>query len=471
MSKKKYSDSSASAFGASLIAESATGNYSEATEELFEGMGILKSLAEQYKDVEPEKFTHGRMFEIIETTKRNYENKISGNTDYYKTTDSIGNPHAAADILKFDKNGNVIEQIQAKSSRLHTSAAKRLSEDKYQGMKKWTNEEHVESVKNYSSKVNDKLSEKSEQFAAEGKVDAAEKFSNKASNYSDTAKNIEETKTSYDESVNAAKNPKTYALKEEISAMGTEALHAGLYGALAGGGISLAISIVKNGVTKENLSDAGRGALKGAAVAGGASIVRNVAKKNGIESLTQGKVASALVINVINTGVLIYHYAKGKITLEDMAIELGSNGVGTLGGLYSGAAIGSVAGPVGSIVGSVVGYMMSTQIYQATIHIFKNAKLAEAEAERLKELANEIIPILQNQRKEMENKLKKYFSEHYKIINKSFKNISTGINKNNLSLLSKNLYQLSYAFGTELKFKNFDEFNEFMNNDATVLTL
>jgi len=55
----------------------------------------------------------------------------------------MGNPHAAAAVFKFDKNGNVIEKIQAKSSEFHTTAANRLSDDKYYGMKKWTNEEHV----------------------------------------------------------------------------------------------------------------------------------------------------------------------------------------------------------------------------------------------------------------------------------------------------------------------------------------
>lgn len=62
-------------FASSLASIELNKNISDATIEIFNGMEILKKIANTYSNVSEDQ-TKGRMLEIIEATERNYRNKF-----------------------------------------------------------------------------------------------------------------------------------------------------------------------------------------------------------------------------------------------------------------------------------------------------------------------------------------------------------------------------------------------------------
>jgi hypothetical protein len=455
---------------AAQIASYLNRNEAAASDMAIEGMDLFREAAKKHANVDIN-ISQGNLFEYIEAAKFNMEAARKGfsNTKAVVTA-ADGAPHAAADML-IKKNNTIVAEIQAKSSDSTAGATYMISDEKYRGMQKLVNSDKAEPVRDLATR-------------------RASMGTHKQEDYLDTAKNVTgETHygeirsggTSYNEAKAAAENPELYAKQFEMNQFKQELMTTTTSAAVTGGVMGGAISVIKNGFSLYNdevdAIQAGKNIAKdtiksgtraGATGALGTSI-RVGAQKADLVALGKGNVATSLAAGVIDCGVTIYSYAKGEISAEVAMERMGQTSFSTASSIFSGLVVGVAFGPgIIATMGSVAGYMLATHVYQNCIAIFKSAKLAEEEADRLVALLNESIEQMKQQRALFEQYVEeqlKVKSNHYK---KCFKAIESGLESGNPTDVVQGLQEFTGAFGHQLKLVTFEEFDDYMKKNDTL---
>ena len=137
--------------------------------------------------------------------------------------------------------------------------------------------------------------------------------------------------------------------------------------------IPVGISAVKNTVAvfkgKKTIGRAAGGTAKDSAKSGAqagvigstGAVIRFMSEKylnSGL--LSKSNAATAMAAGMINSGVIIYKYAKSEMSAEDVMIQLGQTGISTAYGLYVGAAVGPVtSSPIMAAVATTAGFMIA----------------------------------------------------------------------------------------------------------------
>ena len=269
----------------------------------------------------------------------------------------------------------------------------------------------------------------------------------------------------------------------EARSLAEEAASTGLKSAGVGAIISGAISAIKNTynyqkgrITGEEAlanvaADTGKGAAKTGAAAGTGTLIRYSAKKFGSKPLAKSNVAAAIAASAIDAGITIHKYARGEISGAEAMQEIGQNGTSAASGIFIGAAAGAVFGPAGALVGSVGGFIVSSSVYQSCLAILKNADLEEKEAERIEALCAQSIKEINQQKKEFEKQLSAMLKEKDAAFDKLISNLSTAYASDNYIGSFNALTDLSFFMGSKLKFKDFEEFDDFMTSSDGPLVL
>lgn len=442
--------------------------HANATDAMQQGMDLLRMAAEQLGAVNP-KIAQGNLFEYIEAAKFNADAALKGSTFKAVVTAAEGNPHAAADLLIKDGN-QVIQEVQAKSMNNVNSLTNALSETKYKGMQKL---------------VPDGNGSKIRELAHERSQNNIDDYADTANNVTDKLKydQVESGGTSYQENLWAAENPELYAAVTEAKYVASEAVVTGSNAAMAGFVIGGAISGIKNTIAVWNqditveeaisntVTDGSQSALRGGTVGVGGTIIRYGATKLGVEALSKSNVAVAVAAGVIDTGASVYSFAKGEITAEELTERIGKTGTCTTYSLYTGAAAGAILGPVGAVMGSMAGYLIAASIYQSATTIFKEARLAEAEAERVIAMCDVACQTMKEQRAEFQHLFKVNFQARCAEFEACFAAIDKGLAFENYDLATQSLADFASFFGKKLQFETFEEFDDFMMNSNQPLIL
>ena len=257
----------------------------------------------------------------------------------------------------------------------------------------------------------------------------------------------------------------------------------GANAAIAGFIITGAISGVKNTIIaskgditfEEALSntvkDGEKSALRSGVTGVGGTVIRYGATKLGVKALSKSNVAVTVAAGVIDIGASVYSFAQGEITSEELIERIGQTGTCTTCSLYVGAAGGAVLGPIGAVVGSIAGYLIAASIYQSATAIFKEARLAEAEAERVIAMCDVACRIMKEQREEFKRLLELNFKACCAEFDACFAAMDAGLNSNNYELATQSLGDLATFFGKKLQFETFEEFDYFMLNSNSSLIL
>ena len=469
MTPKKSPQKLNTTIGAGIYGAEAAKYNTNATDAMVEGMDLFKEAAAKLGAVNP-KIAQGNLFEYIEAAKFNANAKLNDSSLQAIVTAAEGNPHVAADLLIKDGD-SIIREIQAKSMNRVSNLTDSLSDDKYQGMQKLVPSGNASQV-----------SELAEQRSHYNNTD----------NYTDTAKNvtdklncngIESEGTSYQENLWATENPELYAVITEARYVAQDAVAAGANAAIAGFIISGAISGVKNTIAaskgdisleqafSNTVKDAGRSALRSGATGASSTVIRYGATKLGVKALSKSNVAVTVGAGAIDIGVSVYSFAKGEITSEELMERIGQTGTCTTYSLYVGAAGGAVLGPVGAVVGSMAGYLIAASIYQSATAIFKEARLAEAEAERVIAMCDVACQIMKEQRREFKRLFELNFKARCAEFDACFAAMDARLNSNNYELATQSLGDLATFFGKKLQFETFEEFDSFMLDSNSPLIL
>lgn len=460
-------------FAGALYGDETTENLTQATIEVFRSTELLKKVAHQYRNVDAEK-TQGRMFEILETLKFNRDAATKCVTERAYTTDSLGDPHAAADII-IKRGDQLLKEVQAKSCKTSPETTFAFAHEKYAGMDRLAVREQTERVRDLATK-------------------RAHTSALKAPEYDDVSKHtVGELRaggahsggTSRSESVAAANHPDAVALKYNAGAVGTEMFHAGLYSGAAatllGGGVETARGLyalskgeksfgeMASSVTVTSAKSFAAGFATGAVSKGVAHGLRGL----GLGGAVKANAHVAIGAGIVKSSRAFIRYLNNEIEQEEMLGEVSETAITGTYAFYYGA-LGQALIPipvVGAMIGSMAGYLAGSLLYQSGLISLGAAPEVEAARERRKHIEAiclEALPRMQSERATLTAIVNEHFALREELFTKAFAQIDSSILQWDPNGFTVSLVTICDAFGSSLPFKSFEEFDEFMENEETV---
>ena len=122
-------------------------------------------------------------------------------------------------------------------------------------------------------------------------------------------------------------------------------------------------------------------------------------------------------------------------------------------------------------MGSMAGYLIAASIYQSATAIFKAARLAEAEAERIIAMCDVACQTMKEQRAECKRLFEVNFQARCAEFEACFASIDAGLASENYDVTTQSLADFAALFGKKLQFETFAEFDNFMMNSDRPLIL
>lgn len=440
------------------------------TDATIEGMQKLFDMVKRVQR-KKEGLRSGHLFEAIIAYKENADAaRRSAEVKTY-ITHLERNNKVPADLER--KIGeNVVSEAQAKftvATQLDgkiRDIANELADPKYAGMDLYVPAENIERVR------------KGLLARAEEATSPAEK-----TRFLDAARRLVEHDTDTREVLYATKAPRMYAAQQEAIAVGKEAAFSAGAAAASAAVVGGAISVVKNvyltskgQVTKTEAviavaKDTGKSAGRGAATGGLGAGLRYVGVKAGSKALAKSNVATAVAAATIDTGATVLAYARGEIDGAVAMERIGQNGTSTISSIYVGAAAGVVFGPVGAIVGSMAGYLVASSLYSSTLALLRSGKLAAEEAERIEYLCAAAAAQINAEAADLERFVDEQLAQQRKEFQVLFARLQESKESGDCDSVILTISDLAHSLGIRLRFANFVEFDEFMTNDETPLSL
>lgn len=417
------------------------------------GSEQLVKVAKQYINCASDK-TQGRMFEIIEATKFNANASKAGSMLRAVTTDQLGMPHHEADIFIRKKSGDVLREVQAKSSNSPASLASYIKDKKYEGMDRLVNTEHKDRV----GELMDSRIGKQGVYADDYR-DAQKHLKNQLEHDGITSGG-----TTYDEAKRAAENPEAFTSQmnrvEFISGAKNAMLGGALAGAFIGGTINTAQGIYKGEFcVKETGKAAANSAARGAVVSGVSYGLKYIGKNN---VLMSGNVVTALASSAVNVTEFTYKFLTGKISIEEYVEGIGSNAMSCFSGIIMSAAGAALFGPIGAAVAGTVALIGMKQLYKVFINAREDLQLAKEARMQAEDLAEMVI----QQVKEEEALLISYYKEYEETLIELKHLVDLAILDDHLT--EKAIISLAHGLNVKFKYEQLDEFATFMLSDEVL---
>ena len=438
--------------GAELTSRQAAANDASAKQ--------MALFAERAKEKTDGKFLKGKLFEYIEAAKFDRNAARAGKTVRAHVKAAEGQPTGAVDIALKD-GGRTTREVQAKAWHEPKDLAKQATKEKYDGMDVLVPKDKVPAT-------NRKLAEKGESKKVVGELRSGAVASGGTGS--------RELKWAKD-------NPKLYRIAVEAGQVGREVVVTGANAAAGAAVVGGALSAFSNvasylgGQTdgrtaiRNVATDSAKSGVRGFSSGALGAVIRQAGSRTGAQTLAKSNVASAVAAGVVEVGVTIYEFAKGEITAEEAAGRIGETGSAAAAGIYVGAAAGTIFGPAGSVVGSVVGYMAMSWVYQSSLAILQRARLAEEEASRVIALCAEATQGMDRQREVFEGRLESWLTRREDAFQVCLKSIEEALVKDDVDDTVVALARLVGMTGKALRFKDFEEFDQFMTYSTDPLVI
>lgn len=465
-------------FVSAAYADEKTQNLTNATREVFKQTDLLRKTAHQWRNVNDE-LSQGRMFEILEVMKFNRNAAIQNANARAETTASIaGQQTAPADIII--KKGKKIIEVQAKSCKSAAKSLHSLANPLYESMDRLLPKEQLDKAVELARKRIESGALKAQDY-----LSALPKLKGGLS-----VGNISSGGTTRADSLNAFNNPLTTKLKHDVSAFSTESHGAGLEGGKVSAGITGTVSTAKGffrliegdddfgTVIADVVVDAGKGYANGYATSALGKGVGHVADKAGLGGIAKCGAPTAIAAGIIQSGKSFVSYLNGDIDEEQMLEEVSHTAITGTSSFYYGA-VGQVLGQaflpvpiVGAIIGSTVGYFIGNILYQSGLLSLGDTvgvKIAKERRRRIEALCLQAIPLMQQNRLELQALIDEHISEQQALFDSAFTCMDDALLDWNPDAFTAQLQKICQTFNTGLPFLNFQEFDEFMLDDSKVL--
>ena len=477
-----------------------SGRYGEASKEFLVALdgvdnAMGKTLHRSLKDISnykinPEfeeqnlKQQAGYSAEISSVAKKNAENIINNNQGRYVRTDDHGSVNDQfVDIVALDGSQTIQMKMVGNNPQGCLNTLSKADYEKYLYSDKVSNieipKEYFADVKILCDSKIQNLAEQIQTMQEKGvSPEAIEKVKRQLEKYKLIKEKISESELTIGEALEARQNPEKYTYKQ----MAGISHRAGLRGAAFGAGIGGAVSLVKNLFAvykdekelKEALKDTSldtiKGGMIGYATAFGGSFVSAFMQNHEkvlVRTLGKSSLPSMIVTVSVETTKSFYGYFKGDIDAVQLAQNLGEKGTGLANSaLFAAATQAIIPIPVvGAMIGGMLGYMLNSMFYQGVMDSLKEAKNQRMERMRIEAECEFLLSEILNYRKEMEEIIERYFSEHLGFFNESFDGLDSalGLNDTNGVILAAN--EITRKLGSKTQFETFAEFKTFMSSE------
>lgn len=468
-------------FTSGIITDAATKRLTKQAERVIGDAEYLRSVVSKWQNCSIDTI-QGRTFEQLEVIKFNLDSISKGAQFHAVTTDALGDPHAAADILICDGK-KVLREIQAKS---YGSAAKSVyaqSDPKYAGMDRLIPKEQFEKGCELLDTRSKTTTLKAEDYK-ETRPHLTGELRHKDVASSGTNRNEAELASTPEMADKIATNAQNDAVLSDMH-------HSGLAGAKLGGAVAGSISAIHNISELVNgecsvgeavgriTADTAIGAVTGYATT---AISKGIAHKAATFGLTEAGAKAlaksnghiALATGVVQCGKSLVSYMKGDIDSEQLYSEISHTAI-TGGAAFYYGALGQIAIPipvVGALVGSTVGYFIGNMLHQSglvSLGECEAVRVARERREEVEKLCLTAIPLMRAHRLELENFLQEYVGERLAIFTTAFDTMEHTMHSATPDEFNQGLTAVAQAYACSLPFKNFAEFDLMMRNKTSVL--
>lgn len=448
--------------------------------------------------------------ELIKEARDNKESILKGDKTRTRTTDGIGQTNNQKyDHIKLDENGNVIEGsgsqmkfygVFGEGDNSKYKVIDKLSKDpkwdKYDGPVDVPKDQYEGACK-YADKQAKGLREQANKLREKGNIDKAKELESKAKKYDEAKKRIRKSNVTSEEAIEARTNPKLFTAKEVVKDCNRAGIDAAKGSAIISGSISIAQNLyavcAEDKDIDEAVKDIAKTTVSSAAVAygvgaGGSAIkaFMQASKHNIVARIGTTNMPAMIATGVIQVGKSLTRYAKGEIDELELVEELGEKGVGALAagfaasaGATLGAAIGSVipivgtavGGVIGGFIGSMIGYNSSSILYNGTLQVLKDEKIAEERRRVIEEISRQAIEETQRYRKALIDYTTNKYNEREKEFSTIFNDIEKSLESNDVNKYINCMDRIGNQFGLKLQFNTFEEIDEFMSDENTVFKI
>ena len=457
----------------------------QATQRLLNDADVLMQIAEAKKNCI---HAQGWQFEQLEVMKFNMDAVQKEQYGIFaQTTDSMGQPHAAADILIKNTEGTVLREAQLKSCNDAAKSAFALADEKYEGIQRIAPSEQTEKISELYQKRIEAGTLKAQDYQdAQNHLEKGVQHGEITSGGTTQQEAIDATDLKHAEQIASAH--KQEALLTELHRTGHQA---GVTGAVIGGGISIIgdgyqILSGKSDLTvSEFLLKTTTHTVKGyttsyvtsVAARGVVHTTQEYLAESTAKALIKSNAHIAVAAGAVKAGKSIYRFLTDEnMTKEELYNEINHTALTGAGAFYYGA-VGQALIPIpiiGALVGSTVGYFMANVLHQSGLFALGEAarvKVARERKEQIEQLCLAVIPQMRAARLEMEQILEENRIARQVFIADVFSQMEDSILSVDADQYIQALNRLNGAFGHDLGFKNFEEFDQLMQDDDFVFQL
>lgn len=192
-----------------------------------------------------------------------------------------------------------------------------------------------------------------------------------------------------------------------------------------------------------------------------------------VQTLVRANVPGKVVSAVMSTGGTLMKYAKGEIGTSECILELGTTGVGTVTTGYA-AAVGQAFIPiplVGAAVGALVGSAVSEAFYNNFKEAMDRAELARAEYEQVRAAADAAIARMNAESAAFEAAASRLFARRTAAVSAGFAQLERSSQRGDINGLIAGLDQIARAYGKDIQYHSFDEFDAMMRDNTRAFEL
>ncbi|MGM9539476.1 hypothetical protein [Anaerovibrio sp.] len=203
-------------------------------------------------------------------------------------------------------------------------------------------------------------------------------------------------------------------------------------------------------------------------------IANEMVRRTAVTALTKVGNANA-VMNVAGAaydiGKSIKRFMDGEITQAELMREIGEKGTSAVVSAAFAMVGTAVGGPIGAAVGSLAGYLATNLLYGSVLSAFDAADRAKAEYYQVAAACDEAIRLMRQKREQFERETQALFAHRERVFKDSFDKLEQSVRTNDMDAFAASMNNIAAAFGKELQFQNFDEFDKFMMDEDSVFKL
>ena len=419
------------------------------------------------------------------TAKENAERIINKDKTRVVNTDTKGSGdyNQLYDHYILDKSGNIISAEQMKfvgsspeecfkllaskkfQKYLDADAKFTIPSDYYDGALKEADRQIAEL-------------EKKLEYAKSNDTDQIDKIQEKLNKYKKLKNSIKNSGVSTKEALFARNHPVLSTAKDIAKISHRAGLEQARSGAMIGGTVSIiqnAVALCKGDI---EIDKAGMAVVKDTATAAAKSYTTTFAgstlkglmqnsKSTLMRSVSKTNLPAALVTTAVEAGKTLKRYINGEIDGLECLEELGEKGTNMVSSAMF-ATVGQMLIPipvVGGAIGGMVGYALSSACYKELVTSLEEAKLAHEERIRIEKECKEVKKMLEEYRKEMNEMVNKYMTEHKAVFKNAFQQMEDAIGLNDIDGFISGANKITEKLGGKVKYRNFDEFDAFVKSD------